>query len=246
MNQTLKNFNDTLEEITNYGQVIQSLLKRVDILEAKPDATREMLAEYVRNFDTLSNMAQGIIQGIETYQGNENEVLASIQATVEDYHWIIDRSTLEGLKQLVERETGFSLQKYVSYVQRQCIQAEFKKLKTSLENQLVKNLREVKELQEENNKLVQEQNKQLKEQNKTISENGSMMLVLMGFLAILIVGIFFILFGSLINAFVTHPVLSAIVFTVLVVVLGVLAFWVKSTWQEQDDSNESSDDDEEE
>lgn len=246
MNQTLKNFNDTLEEITNYGQVIQSLLKRVDILEAKPDATREMLAEYVRNFDTLSNMAQGIIQGIERYQGNENEVLASIQATVEDYHWIIDRSTLEGLKQLVERETGFSLQKYVSYVQRQCIQAEFKKLKTSLEDELVKNLQEVKELQEENNKLVQEQNKQLKEQNKTISENGSMMLVLMGFLGILIVGIFFILFGSLINAFVTHPVLSAIVFTVLVVVLGVLAFWVKSTWQEQDDSNESSDDDEEE
>lgn len=238
--------NDTLESIADYSQVIQSLLKRVDILEAKPDATREMLSEYVRNFDTLSNMAQGIIQGIERYQGNENEVLASIQATVEDYHWIIDRSTLEGLKQLVERETGFSLQKYVSYVQRQCIQAEFKKLKTSLEDKLVKNLQEVKELQEENNKLVQEQNKQLKEQNKTISENGSMMLVLMGFLGILIVGIFFILFGSLINAFVTHPVLSAIVFTVLVVIAGVLAFWVKSTWQEQDDSNESSDDDEEE
>lgn len=246
MNQTLGSLNDTLESIADYSQVIQSLLKRVDILEAKPDATREMLAEYVRNFDTLSNMAQGIIQGIERYQGNENEVLASIQATVEDYHWIIDRSTLEGLKQLVERETGFSLQKYVSYVQRQCIQAEFKKLKTSLEDELVKNLQEVKELQEENNRLVQEQNKQLKEQNKTISENGSMMLVLMGFLGILIVGIFFILFSSLINAFVTHPVLSAIVFTVLVVVLGVLAFWVKSTWQEQDDSNESSDDDEEE
>lgn len=246
MNQTLGSLNDTLESIADYSQVIQSLLKRVDILEAKPDATREMLAEYVRNFDTLSNMAQGIIQGIERYQGNENEVLASIQATVEDYHWIIDRSTLEGLKQLVERETGFSLQKYVSYVQRQCIQAEFKKLKTSLEDELVKNLQEVKELQEENNKLVQEQNKQLKEQNKTISENGSMMLVLMGFLGILIVGIFFILFSSLINAFVTHPVLSAIVFTVLVVVLGVLAFGVKSTWQEQDDSNESSDDDEEE
>lgn len=246
MNQTLGSLNDTLESIADYSQVIQSLLKRVDILEAKPDATREMLAEYVRNFDTLSNMAQGIIQGIERYQGNENEVLASIQATVEDYHWIIDRSTLEGLKQLVERETGFSLQKYVSYVQRQCIQAEFKKLKTSLEDELVKNLQEVKELQEENNKLVQEQNKQLKEQNKTISENGSMMLVLMGFLGILIVGIFFILFSSLINAFVTHPVLSAIVFTVLVVIVGVLAFWVKSTWQEQDDSNESSDDDEEE
>lgn len=246
MNQTLKSFNNTLESIANYGQIIQSLLKRVDILEAKPDATREMLAEYVRNFDTLSNMTKGIIQGIEDYQGDENKVLESIQRTVEDYHWIIDDSTLEGLKQLVERETGFSLQKYVSYVQRQCIQAEFKKLKTSLEDELVKNLQEVKELQEENNKLVQEQNKQLKEQNKTISENGSMMLVLMGFLGILIVGIFFILFSSLINAFVTHPVLSAIVFTVLVVIVGVLVFWVKSTWQEQDDSNESSDDDEDE
>lgn len=243
MNQTIGILNDTLQEIAGYSQVIQSLLKRVDVLEARPDVTRQMLSEYVRNFDTLSNMTKGIIQGIETYRGDENKVLASIKETVEDYHWIIDNSTLEGLKQLVQRETNFSLQKYVSYVQKQCIQTEFTKLRTSLENELVKSMQEVKELQEENNKLVKQQNKQLEKQNKTISDTGSMLIVLMAVLGVLVVGIFFSTFGLLINAFVKHPILSAIVFVILASLMGVLGCVVIKELKKQD---ESSDDDEEE
>lgn len=246
MSQTLGNLANYLEQIQNDYAVIQSLMKRVDVLESTPDATKEMLSEYARDFDTLDRTVKSIITDINNYQNNENQVLKHIQATVEDYHWIIDDSTLEGLKQLVERETGFSLQKYVSYIQQKCIVAEFKKLHTALQTTVkplvddnIKHLQEIKKLEEQNLELVRKQNKQ-------ISENGSMMLVLMGFLGFLNIGIFLIMFSQIINAFTTHPVISTIVFIVLVAIAGALAFLVKSSWKNQsDDSNESSDSDEE-
>ena len=247
MSQTLGNLANYLEQIQNDYAVIQSLMKRVDVLESTPDATKEMLSEYARDFDTLDRTVKSIITDINNYQNNENQVLKHIQATVEDYHWIIDDSTLEGLKQLVERETGFSLQKYVSAVQKQVIQAEFNKLHTSLQTTVkplvdanIKRLEEIKKLEEQNLELVQQQ-------NKKISENGSMMLVLMGFLGFLNVGIFLIMFSQIVNAFTTHPVISTIVFVALLAIVAVLAFLVKASWDKQsDDSKESSEDDEEE
>ena len=74
MNQTLGSLADQLRKIDDDKAVIQSLIKRIDVLETTPDATKEMLAEYARDFDTLDATVRGIITGINQYQDNENAV----------------------------------------------------------------------------------------------------------------------------------------------------------------------------
>ena len=228
---------DDIKLIESDREVIQNLLKRVDVLEATPDATKEMLAEYARDFDTLDNTVKNIIKGINTYQNSENKVLESIKSTVEDYHWIIDESTLNGLKRLVERDTNFSLQKYVAYIQQNAIKAEFSKLHKALQT-TVKPLVDSQIAQEKKIQDLQKQNLEYAQQtNQKMQQNTLMMLVITAFSAIIMIFGFMLGFSSFVNSFAKHPVIASIVFVVMIGFLVYLVSFIKKELKGDDDND---------
>lgn len=247
MNQTLEDLANQLRKIDDDKAVIQSLIKRVDVLESTPDATREMLAEYARDFDTLDMTVKGIITGINQYQDNENAVLRSIQDTVEHYHWIINQSTLEGLKRLVERETGFSLQAYVSKIQASVINKEFDRLHKALISQVKPVVSTILDQADQIKKLQQETLDKTQELNdKTDNLKDVVVVLSVAVIAIMLAG-FLAGFGLLVNAFVHHPVISSVLFAIAMGFIGYLGYWLKQNYKQvekQNEENESDDNDE--
>lgn len=247
MNQTLEDLANQLRKIDDDKAVIQSLIKRVDVLESTPDATREMLAEYARDFDTLDMTVKGIITGINQYQDNENAVLRSIQDTVEHYHWIINQSTLEGLKRLVERETGFSLQAYVSKIQSSVINKEFDRLHKALISQVKPVVSTILDQADQIKKLQQETLDKTQELNdKTDNLKDVVVVLSVAVIAIMLAG-FLAGFGLLVNAFVHHPVISSVLFAIAMGFIGYLGYWLKQNYKQvekQNEENESDDNDE--
>ena len=247
MNQTLEDLANQLRKIDDDKAVIQSLIKRVDVLESTPDATREMLAEYARDFDTLDATVKGIITGINQYQDNENAVLFAIKETVDNYHWQIDENTFRDLEDMVTKKTGFKLQNYISQIQKNVIRKEFKRLDNELKTQvkpitttILDQAKEIKDLQEKtlttsNDILLQMQ------------ARGNVIIILMAFLACILVGTFLMGFGSMITAFTKHPVLSSVIFVILLGFLGYVGYWAKKDYKEmtKDDNDESDDNDDE-
>lgn len=244
MNQTLGNLADQLRKIDDDKAVIQSLIKRVDVLESTPDATKEMLAEYARDFDTLDATVRGIITGINQYQDNENAVLRSIQDTVEHYHWIINESTLEGLKRLVEHETGFSLQKYVSKIQAGLITKEFDRLHKALKVQVEPVTKTILEQADQIKKLQQETLDKTQELNdKTDNLKDVVVVLSVAVIAVMLAG-FLASFGLFVNAFVHHPVISSVFFAIAMGFIGYLGYWLKQNYNQVKTQNESDDNDE--
>lgn len=247
MNQTLEDLANQLRKIDDDKAVIQSLIKRVDVLESTPDATREMLAEYARDFDTLDMTVKGIITGINQYQDNENAVLRSIQDTVEHYHWIINQSTLEGLKRLVERETGFSLQAYVSKIQSSVINKEFDRLHKALISQVKPVVSTILDQADQIKKLQQETLDKTQELNdKTDNLKDVVVVLSVAVIAIMLAG-FLAGFGLVVNAFVHHPVISSVLFAIAMGFIGYLGYWLKQNYKQvekQNEENESDDNDE--
>lgn len=244
MNQTLGSLVDQLRKIDDDKAVIQSLIKRIDVLESTPDATKEMLSEYARDFDTLDATVRGIITGINNYQDSENAVLRSIQDTVEHYHWIINESTLKGLKRLVEHETGFSLQNYVSKIQASVITKEFDRLHKALISQvkpvvstILDQANQVKKLQQEILDKTQELN------DKTDNLKDFVVFLAVAVVAILLVG-FLAGFGFFVNAFVHHPIISSVFFAIAMGFIGFLGYELKQSHNQVKTQNESDDNDE--
>lgn len=244
MNQTLGNLADQLRKIDDDKAVIQSLIKRVDVLESTPDATKEMLSEYARDFDTLDATVRGIITGINQYQDNENAVLRSIQNTVEHYHWIINESTLEGLKRLVEHETGFSLQNYVSKIQASVINKEFDRLHKALKVQVEPVTKTILEQADQIKKLQQETLDKTQELNdKTDNLKDVVVVLSVAVIAVMLAG-FLAGFGLFVSAFVHHPVISSVFFAIAMGFIGYLGYWLKQNYNQVKTQNESDDDDE--
>lgn len=244
MNQTFDSLADQLKEIGDDKAVLQSLFKRVDALESRPDETREMLAEYARDFDTLDATVRSIITGINQYQGNENAVLRSIQNTVKSYHWIINESTLEGLKNLVQNETGFSLQEYVSKIQADVITKEFARLHKALKVQvepitktILKQADQIKKLQQETLDKTQELN------DKTDNLKDVVVVLAVAVIAVMLAG-FLAGFGLFVTAFVRHPIISSALFAIAMGFVGYLGYWLKQNYNQVKKQNESDDDDE--
>lgn len=237
MNQTLEDLANQLRKLDDDKAVIQSLIKRVDVLESTPDATKEMLAEYARDFDTLDATVRGIITGINKYQDNENAVLRSIQDTVEHYHWIINQSTLEGLKRLVEHETGFSLQNYVSKIQASVINKEFDRLHKALISQVKPVVSTILDQADQIKKLQQET------LDKTQELKDVVVVLSVAVIAVMLAG-FLAGFGLFVSAFVHHPVISSVFFAIAMGFIGYLGYWLKQNYNQVKLQNESDDNNE--
>lgn len=247
MNQTLGSLANQLRKIDDDKAVIQSLIKRVDVLESTPDATKEMLAEYARDFDTLDATVKSIITGISDYQSDENAVLYSIKDTVEHYHWIINESTLEGLKSLVERKTGFKLQAYISKIQKDVITKEFDRLHSALKTQVEPVTKTILEQADQIKKLQQETlDKTNKLNEKTDNLKDVVIILAVTVIAVMFVG-FIAGFGLFVNAFVKHPIISSVLFALLLGFVGYMGYWLKQNYKQvekQNEENESDDNNE--
>lgn len=206
--QTIENLNDVIKQLKSDQQVIQSLFKRVDALEQTPDATKAMLAEYVRNFDTTVKTLNVLAQNQSYYAKKEQEALIQIA----NKQITINRETLTELEQLVQKETGFALQKYVSEVQRKAINANFTEFNKCLQNRL-------NAVDGDITRTLDTLSKTLKKANMAVESVNKLWIV---------VGILFVLqiltsFNLYVNSFVSHPVISSIIALIAVaLVVGVV------------------------
>ena len=206
--QTIENLNDVIKQLKSDQQVIQSLFKRVDALEQTPDATKAMLAEYVRNFDTTIKTLNVLAQNQSYYAKKEQEALIQIA----NKQITINRDTLNELKQLVQKETGFALQKYVSEVQRKAINANFAEFNKRLQSRL-------NDVDGDITRTLDTLSKTLKKANMAVESVSKLWIV---------VGILFVLqiltsFNLYVNSFVSHPVISSIIALIAVaLVVGVV------------------------
>lgn len=215
--QTIENLNDVIKQLKSDQQVIQSLFKRVDALEQTPDATKAMLAEYVRNFDTTVKTLNVLAQNQSYYAKKEQEALIQIA----NKQITINRETLTELEQLVQKETGFALQKYVSEVQRKAINANFTEFNKRLQSRL-------NAVDGDITRTLDTLSKTLKKANMAVESVNKLWIV---------VGILFVLqiltsFNLYVNSFVKHPLISSIIALIAVaLVVGV----VYLNWRDHND-----------
>lgn len=215
--QTIENLNDLVKQLRSDQQVVQSLLKRVDALEQTPDATKAMLAEYVRNFDTTVKTLNVLAQNQNYYAKKEQEALVQIA----NKQITINRETLTELEQLVQKETGFALQKYVSEVQRKAINANFAEFNKRLQSRL-------NAVDSDITRTLDTLSKTLKKANMAVESVNKLWIV---------VGVLFVLqiltsFNLYVNSFVKHPLISSVIALIAVaLVVGV----VYLNWRDHND-----------
>ena len=135
LNQSLSNTNTTLAGLTSKVDgvrsdqaVIQSLLNRVKVLEDKPDEQRKLLVEYVRNFDTTNQLIGKVQEGQANFATGVQTLLKQIATYVRQKKIMIDASTIEELRAVVEQKTNNKLSEYIGNVQREAIEKQFNQL----------------------------------------------------------------------------------------------------------------------
>lgn len=202
--QTIENLNDLVKHLRSDQQALQSLMQRVDALEQTPDATKAMLVEYVRNFDTTVKTLNVLAQNQNYYAKKEQEALVQIA----NKQITINRETLTELEQLVQKETGFALQKYVSEVQRKAINANFNAFNKSLQSRL-------NDVDRDITRTLDTLSKTLKKANMAVESVNKLWIV---------VGVLFVLqiltsFNLYVNSFVSNPVISSIIALIAVVLV---------------------------
>lgn len=215
--QTIENLNDLVKHLRSDQQALQSLMQRVDALEQTPDATKAMLVEYVRNFDTTVKTLNVLAQNQSYYAKKEQEALVQIA----NKQITINRETLTELEQLVQKETGFALQKYVSEVQRKAINANFNAFNKSLQSRL-------NDVDGDITRTLDTLSKTLKKANMAVESVNKLWIV---------VGVLFVLqiltsFNLYVNSFVSNPVISSII-ALIAVVLVVGAVYLN--WRDHND-----------
>lgn len=215
--QTIENLNDLVKHLRSDQQALQSLMQRVDALEQTPDATKAMLVEYVRNFDTTVKTLNVLAQNQSYYAKKEQEALVQIA----NKQITINRETLTELEQLVQKETGFALQKYVSEVQRKAITANFNAFNKSLQSRL-------NDVDGDITRTLDTLSKTLKKANMAVESVNKLWIV---------VGVLFVLqiltsFNLYVNSFVSNPVISSII-ALIAVVLVVGAVYLN--WRDHND-----------
>lgn len=215
--QTIENLNDLVKHLRSDQQALQSLMQRVDALEQTPDATKAMLVEYVRNFDTTVKTLNVLAQNQSYYAKKEQEALVQIA----NKQITINRETLTELEQLVQKETGFALQKYVSEVQRKAINANFNAFNKSLQSRL-------NDVDGDITRTLATLSKTLKKANMAVESVNKLWIV---------VGVLFVLqiltsFNLYVNSFVSNPVISSII-ALIAVVLVVGAVYLN--WRDHND-----------
>lgn len=209
--------NNLVKQLRSDQQVVQSLFKRVDALEQTPDATKAMLAEYVRNFDTTIRTLNVLAQNQSYYAKKEQEALVQIA----NKQITINRETLTELEQLVQKETGFALQKYVSEVQRKAINANFTEFNKRLQSRL-------NDVDSDITRTLDTLSKTLKKANMAV-ESVNKLWVVVGVLLVLQILTSFNLY---VNSFVKHPLISSVIALIAVaLVAGVVCL----NWRDHND-----------
>lgn len=202
--------------------VIQSLLNRVKVLEDKPDEQRKLLVEYVRNFDTTNQLIGKVQEGQANFATGVQTLLKQIATYVRQKKIMIDASTIEELRAVVEQKTNNKLSEYIGNVQREAIEKQFNQLANVINDQEAP----IKQ-------KMDDMNNRLDELDDKISRLGQIVVALFWLMiAALSAGIFsgFILWFK---EFRQHPVVSLIA----LIVIGIIVAWLYHK-AEQEDSND--------
>ena len=203
--------------------VIQSLLNRVKALEDKPDEQRKLLVEYVRNFDTTNQLIGKVQEGQATFATGVQTLLKKIAIYVQQKKIMIDASTIEELRAVVERKTNNKLGEYIGKVQREAIEKQFNQLAKAINDQEAPIKRKMGDM-----------NDRLDELDDRISQLGQTVVALFWLMiAALSAGIFagFILWFK---GFRQHPVVSVIA----LIVISILVAWLYRKAEQEDSDNE--------
>lgn len=202
--------------------VIQSLLNRVKALEDKPDEQRKLLVEYVRNFDATNQLIGKVQEGQANFATGVQTLLKQIATYVRQKKIMIDASTIEELRAVVEQKTNNKLSEYIGNVQREAIEKQF--------NQLAK---VINDQETPIKQKMDDMNDRLDALDDRISRLGQIVVTLFWLMiAALSAGIFsgFILWFK---GFRQHPVVSLIA----LIVIGIIVAWLYHK-AEQEDSND--------
>lgn len=230
LNQSLSNTNTTLaalgskvDDVRGDQAVIQSLLNRVKALEDKPDEQQKLLVEYVRNFDTTNQLIGKVQEGQATFATGVQTLLKKIATYVQKKKIMVDASTIEELRAVVEKKTNNKLGEYIGNVQRESIEKQFNQLAKAINDQEAPIKRKMNDM-----------NGQLNELDDKISQLGQIVVALFWLMiATLSAGIFsgFILWFK---GFKQHPVVSVIA----LIVISILVAWLYHKAEQEDSDNE--------
>lgn len=136
--------NSNFEDIKVQDAVIQSILNRLEVLETKPDLQREMLSDYVRNFDNQTTYLSNLSRELERFSDTHTEYIKQVNDNIANKKIIIDSQVIGEIMAIVQRNTGFNLRDYISKIQQEAIQRETQKATKEIKQQFEKDFEVIK------------------------------------------------------------------------------------------------------
>lgn len=229
MNNTMTDLNDSVGSLRNKDELIQQMLDRISALEKRPDETKQMLAEYARNWDSLNS----VLDGLRTNQTNVNGKLVNLMQdvlkTVHDKRIVIDNQVLREIEGFIQATTGFNLRSYIAKVQADAINSQFEALRTSVKQNTDNVSKEVKKLTEAQNERIRATDK-TGEHIQRLASN--MKLLWTAFFVLALVQVFTISLIN-VNSLIKHPFM-AVFSLVIVAVIGIIIFLINKKNRDSD------------
>lgn len=223
MNQSLNDINDSVKGLYSEQEAVQSLLRRVDVLEQTPSTAEQHLAEYVRNFDATKMTLQDINTQVAEFNRQMQALMQQTLDTIKRKRVVIDAQTLADLEALVKRDTNFSLPKWIKQVQQEAIDKNFKTLYKDVD-------KHTDTLTTDINELIDRFGEQLKKNEKQAEQLNKLWFVI-GIMAILYI-------VSALPTIVAHPIISLVV----AVIVGIFAFiWFRTSKDTKDGDDDEGD-----
>lgn len=225
----MTDLNDSVGSLRNKDELIQQMLDRISALEKRPDETKQMLAEYARNWDSLNS----VLDGLRTNQTNVNGKLVNLMQdvlkTVHDKRIVIDNQVLREIEGFIQATTGFNLRSYIAKVQADAINSQFEALRTSVKQNTDNVSKEVKKLTEAQNERIRATDK-TGEHIQRLASN--MKLLWTAFFVLALVQVFTISLIN-VNSLIKHPFM-AVFSLVIVAVIGIIIFLINKKNRDSD------------
>ncbi|MBC8745041.1 hypothetical protein H5W18_10775 [Lactobacillus sp. Marseille-P7033] len=164
----------------------------------------------------MSQQLNAINQGQSSFNQQLTAYLTQITHYVKEKKIIIDASTIESLRYIVENKTNNKLGTYIGNVQRDAINQNFNELNNT-----------VKQQQQPINQSFKKISKRLTSVENKIDTFGQQIEILFYlFVAVLLI-VFVVNLPQWISAFSKHPIWSSI--AVIACVIGGVYFWLKGS-----------------
>lgn len=220
-NKSIADLNNNISGLRDNEDLTQQIIRRVDVLEARPDQQKQMLAEYARNWDTLSKIVNGTYKNQQDVSSQLNQKMNYVVQAVNDKQVVIDRQTLNDIEALVRTETGFNLRNYIKEVQQEAIDKNFDALNEHVNNK-------IDALADDINEYTEQKRNNLKRDNELAKHIKSIYFIVI-FLFLLQM---FTNFTQYVYAF-HHYFWTSVIGLIVIVAVSGLAVWAVGKWKDK-------------